>query len=277
MSDAPLLVETVSDTALIVAYARAVETERTDAVFRDPLARSLAGERGKKMYDKIQGDYSLGWLVSTRTWILDSLIQQAIQNGVDTVLNLAAGLDTRPYRMELPPDLRWIEVDLSGILAYKQEKLACDTPVCRLERIPLDLTLGSQRQQVLAAATATAHRVLAITEGLLVYLPPRQVEAIAIDLAQQPAVVSWLSDLVSPLAAKVAELRMSGERVAEQVQLQFAPANSNSFFQSCGWQVDFERSLWHEAHTIKRNLWLGHLVRWLPAFNLSIVQLSKMP
>jgi methyltransferase (TIGR00027 family) len=277
MSDAPLLVETVSDTALIVAYARAIETERSYAVFHDPFARSLAGERGKQMYDKIQGDYSIGWLISTRTWVLDQLIQQAIQNGVDTVLNLAAGLDTRPYRMVLPPELRWIEVDLPGILAYKQEKLVGATPVCQLERIPLDLTLGSQRQKVLTAATTTAHRVLAITEGLLVYLPPRQVEAIATDLGQQPAVVNWLTDLVSPLAVKLAELRMSGERVAEEVRLQFAPADLDHFFQSCGWQVDFQRSLWHEAHTIKRNLWLGHLVRWLPALNLSIVQLSKIP
>ena len=58
-----------------------------------------------------------------------------MQHGVDLVVNLAAGLDTRPYRMALPPSLRWVEVDLPDILDYKEEILAGAAPACALERV----------------------------------------------------------------------------------------------------------------------------------------------
>jgi O-methyltransferase involved in polyketide biosynthesis len=53
------------------------------------------------------------------------------------VVNLAAGLDTRPYRMALPSGLQWIEVDLPDLLVYKAEALAAETPVCTLQRVAL--------------------------------------------------------------------------------------------------------------------------------------------
>jgi O-methyltransferase involved in polyketide biosynthesis len=46
-----------------------------------------------------------------RTVIIDDRIKLAIGEGVDTILNLGAGLDTRPYRMDLPKTLRWVEFD----------------------------------------------------------------------------------------------------------------------------------------------------------------------
>ena len=55
------------------------------------------------------------------------------------VINLAAGLDSRPYRIQLHTSLRWIEIDLPAMLNYKQEVLADERPLCALERVPLDL------------------------------------------------------------------------------------------------------------------------------------------
>ncbi len=170
--DSSLLIQSVSDTALAVAFARALETERPDALFHDPYARKLAGQAGEQIYRKVQGDRSLSWLVTTRTCILDQLIQHSIQqNGVDTVLNLAAGLDTRPYCMTLPANLRWIEVDLPAILAYKQQHLAGTQPVCHLETVNLDLTDVAQRRSLFSRVDQQSRSVLVITEGLLVYLP----------------------------------------------------------------------------------------------------------
>jgi len=68
---------------------------------------------------------------------------------MDTVVNLAAGLDTRPYRMALPAALHWVEVDLAGILDYKEEILADEKPVCRLDRVRLDLGDAGARRSFL--------------------------------------------------------------------------------------------------------------------------------
>lgn len=277
MTNAPLI-QSVSDTALAVAYARALESDRPDALFQDPFAHLLAGEQGKAIYQQIQGDRSIGWLVSTRTAVLDDWILREIEHyGVDTVLNLAAGLDTRPYRMALPPHLRWVEADLPPILAYKQEKLAQAQPTCQLEQIPTDLTNGFQRRHLLAQINARASRVLVITEGILVYLAPDQVGELAADLHTQPTITSWFSDLVSPLSIKVARLRMSQESIAREVQLRFAPDNPNHFFNPYGWQVQESRSLWHEAHRLNREVFWGKLARWLPPFRISVVRLDRLP
>jgi methyltransferase (TIGR00027 family) len=269
------LLQSVSDTALAVAFARALETERPDALFQDPFARRLAGELGPQIYQQIQGDRSIGWLVTTRTCILDELILHHIQQGVGTILNLAAGLDTRPYRMALPPTLRWIEVDLPDLLAYKQEKLIGAEPICTLETIALDLTNPEQRQQLFAKVNSDSKRVLVITEGLLVYLTSKQVASLASDLSRQPNFSGWLTDLVSPLAAKLAQLRVSQEKVASNVKLQFAPRDANQFFQPYGWQIKAVRSLWQEAQRLNREVPFGNLLRRFPIVDLNVTSLKR--
>src|ERR1035441_2690519 len=112
MSDGKISIDHVSDTALWVAYYRAKESKRPDALFHDPLAEVLLGDRGKKIADHMKtiGRYT-EWSVISRTVIIDQFITKLIAAGVDIVLNLGAGLDTRPYRMNLPSTLRWFEVD----------------------------------------------------------------------------------------------------------------------------------------------------------------------
>lgn len=56
----------------------------------------------------------------TRTYLFDRIIREQVAQGADMVVNLAAGLDTRPYRMQLPSSLNWVEVDLPKILDYKE-------------------------------------------------------------------------------------------------------------------------------------------------------------
>src|SRR6476469_9976941 len=103
------LIQTVSDTAFMVATYRAMESERADALFHDPLAAKLAGEHGREIVANLTRDARLGeWFVAIRTHIIDALIRAAVAEGIDTIVNLGAGLDTRPYRMQLPGSLRWI-------------------------------------------------------------------------------------------------------------------------------------------------------------------------
>jgi methyltransferase (TIGR00027 family) len=94
------LIHDVSDTAFMVAAFRAMATEQDDALLRDPLAGKLAGTHGRRIVENLSRGALLGkWFVVLRTCIIDAFIEKAVAAGIDTVLNLGAGLDTRPYRL----------------------------------------------------------------------------------------------------------------------------------------------------------------------------------
>src|SRR5246127_3336057 len=97
------LIRNISDTARWVAVYRARETERPDAIFRDPFARRLAGERGEQIAQGMRTLARADWSFITRTYLIDRFVSAKVREGADMVVNLAAGLDTRPYRMDLPP------------------------------------------------------------------------------------------------------------------------------------------------------------------------------
>jgi len=118
------LIESVSDTAFWVAHHRALEGKQADALFRDPLAEVLSGDRGRQIADAMPQPQMTGWAVVIRTCIIDDFIRAAIAQGADTILNLGAGLDTRPHRTELPGSLAWIEVDYPDVVALKESRLA---------------------------------------------------------------------------------------------------------------------------------------------------------
>ena len=122
------LIRNISDTARWVAVYRARETERPDALFKDPFARKLAGERGEEIARSMPFAERYAWPYVARTINFDRIINEQIRQGADMVINLAAGLDARPYRMELPSQLQWVEVDLAPLTDYKEEILAGETP-----------------------------------------------------------------------------------------------------------------------------------------------------
>ena len=164
------VIQNVSDTAFMVAGFRAAENERPNPLFRDPLAAKLAGDHDKNILATMPKAFMGAWSVVIRTVIIDNLINQALAEGVDTILNLGAGLDTRPYRMALPKTLRWVEVDYPHVIALKEERLAGEEPYCRLKRIKLDLTDRAARRQFLADMSAEATKVLVLNEGVAPYL-----------------------------------------------------------------------------------------------------------
>jgi hypothetical protein len=163
----PTRIEDVSDTALLVASHRAEEGLRPDAIFKDPLSELLAGQRGREISNSLPYSKILSWVMVVRTSAIDRLILNAIGQGVDTVINIGAGLDTRPYRMELPRELRWIEVDFARIIDNKNKVLNVQRPVCRLERIALDLTDRTNVQSLLKNISQESKKILVITEGVI--------------------------------------------------------------------------------------------------------------
>lgn len=160
----------VSDTARWTALHRATESARRDALFNDPLAELLAGEHGREIVAGVPRSTRNGWWLVARTKLIDDAIAEAIADGCDRVLNLAAGLDTRPYRLQLPPEFTWVEADLPKLLEEKARLLADQEPRCRLTRTAVDLADPHARGAFLDAALDGATKALVLTEGLLMYL-----------------------------------------------------------------------------------------------------------
>src|SRR6266849_10309908 len=98
MSDTAPPIRDISETARLAAAYRAHETDRPDALFRDPLARRLAGPRGEQIADALPPATRHTWAWVMRTYLFDQFISAQLQQGVDLIVNLAAGLDARPYR-----------------------------------------------------------------------------------------------------------------------------------------------------------------------------------
>src|SRR5436309_12794266 len=169
-----------------------MESERPDTLFRDPYARKLAGERGERIVASMRRGRAMAWPMIVRTAVLDELILRAIErDGVDTVLNLAAGLDTRPYRLPLPSSLRWIETDFPDVIAYKREQLQGERPGCVLQHLGIDLTDVGRRRALFGEIGAAARQVLIVSEGLLIYLTPQHVAAFAAERAAPTTSRLW--------------------------------------------------------------------------------------
>src|SRR5579872_336033 len=168
MSDS--IISNVSDTARWVAVYRAMESARTDGLFKDPFADRLAGDRGRAIAAIAPRQMRSGWPLILRTKLMDDLILASIAEGCDCVLNLAAGFDTRPFRLALPSSLSWIEADLPALIEEKERLLAGENPVCRLRREKIDLSNAPARSAFFGRVLQGSSKTLVITEGLLGYL-----------------------------------------------------------------------------------------------------------
>jgi methyltransferase (TIGR00027 family) len=240
----------ISDTARLTAYARALEAERSDALFRDPYARRLAGSEGFTLASQSGLAARIAAGVATRTAVFDEWVMRKVrQEGADLVVNLAAGLDTRPWRLDLPSRLRWVDVDLPDILQYKTDLLRAQSPRCVYEVRYADPADPKAVDQLLEHCGG-AKRALILTESLLVYLQPEQVSALARTLYRQAWIAWWITDLASPRTLAAME-RMWGS-VRSGARFQFAPADRAKFFRPLGWRQAEFRSSQAEARRLGR-------------------------
>ena len=161
----------------------------------DPYARRLAGERGFEIVRAVKQP-AIRYAVVLRTAAVDQAVLGAVrERGCDGVLNLAAGLDTRAWRLDLPRELRWTDVDLPDLLDYKDSVLAGETPRCLHEEVRLDLADRVSRVALFERIGRESRRVVVVTEGLLSYLAPEVVALLADDLHAQPPFAEWVTEL----------------------------------------------------------------------------------
>ncbi len=235
----------------MVAAFRAEETARPNALFRDPFAGRLAGERGRRIVAASGNVFLRGWTVVVRTAVIDEMLASSIDDGVDTVINLGAGLDTRPYRMQLPKTLRWVEIDQASVIDWKEEQLRGETPRCKLERVKLDLTLPQARSELFADLTAGSKHTLVLAEAIVPYLSTDEAGSLVRDLRAQSAIRSFIVDYFSPEVMRYRE-RSGMSRFMRNAPFRFAPNDWVTFFSKHGWSLRTMRYLPEEAQRLGR-------------------------
>ena len=225
----------VSDTAFWVATFRANEDERPDALFRDPFAARLVEGRGREIAARMDNGEQVGWSVVLRTRIIDDFLIEAIANGADLVLNLGAGLDTRPYRLALPRELAWIEVDFDPVLSFKAARLADATPTCALERIACDLSDAAARRAIFADVGRRASNAIVLTEGVVPYLSKEDAGGLAEDLHAVPALRRWIIERYTKRFLELSQKAPLTQQL-DNARFRFDPDDWDAFFLARGWR-----------------------------------------
>jgi methyltransferase (TIGR00027 family) len=179
----------VGTTAVMVAAARAVETDNPDPLIRDPYAKLLVADAGTGVWEAMLDDSIVAKVESidpesaaifhhmrsyqaVRTHFFDAYFADAVAAGIRQVVILASGLDSRAYRLNWPADTTVFEIDQPKVLAYKSETLAAHgaTPSVDRREVPIDLRQdwpSALRGQGFDPGAPTAW----LAEGLLMYLP----------------------------------------------------------------------------------------------------------
>jgi len=170
----------VANTARWTAAIRAYETERPDRLFDDPLARTLAGEEGLHLLGPAGPKLDdVGAYVAIRTKFFDDFLIQASREGLRQVVMLAAGMDTRPFRLSWTDGTTVFEIDTPELMAMKNKILALEgaRPRCRRVCVPVDLSAAWPAELRSQGFNALEPAVW-IAEGLFFYLDPSVVQTI---------------------------------------------------------------------------------------------------
>ncbi|MFL6086726.1 MAG: SAM-dependent methyltransferase [Mycobacterium sp.] len=180
------ITESVGATALGVAAARAAETARPDSLIRDEYAYLLTASAGPAWAQMASGDD--GWLgddddarrmhemarnyQAVRTHYFDGYFNAAVRTGIRQIVILAAGLDSRAYRLDWPAGTTVFEIDQPKVLGYKTSTLDAHGAVAKARRVPVAVDLRDDWPAALIAAGFDPAQPTAwLAEGLLPYLP----------------------------------------------------------------------------------------------------------
>ena len=262
-----MTVEHIADTAAWVAYFRARESERADALFKDPFARRLAGALGEALAARLGQADLIERVMAVRTVVFDELITECVtRRGVNLVVNLGAGFDSRPWRLPLPRTTLWVDVDLPQVLTRKQSLLAGMLPRCDYRAISADLADEGVINDIPSRLNYERRTALVVSEGLLVYMSPSRVMALARALHRNAGFRWWLTDLSGPRALAVLSAVWEPVLGSDGIKFQFAPAESSAFFQPLGWHEEIFRSAGEEGRRLRRLPplpWLTRMLLWL--------------
>lgn len=172
--------DSIAKTSLLTAAMRAAETKLSPAdgrLFVDPYAELLAGEEGMSLRQTAIDESGDQPAIAIRTAFMDRKMMEALQNGAKQIVMLAAGMDTRCFRLTFPPSIHFFELDRQEVLDYKQSKLKDAKPQCHRHAIGVDLR-DDWQQVLINAGFQRGEKTLWMVEGLLMYLEESQVRTL---------------------------------------------------------------------------------------------------
>ena len=180
------IVSGVGLTALAAAAGRAVESTRPGRLIDDPLAAAFVAAADAPVPLPVRWPaadaeptdqellllYGSGY-VGLRTRFFDDYLLDARSAGIEQVVVLAAGLDTRAFRLAGLAGARLFEIDQPAVLSFKEDVLRSSGAVARCARVALGRDLAADWVPALrAAGFATGAPTVWLAEGLLQYLSP---------------------------------------------------------------------------------------------------------
>jgi len=165
----------VGQTAVFIAWQRHAESQKPDALFRDPLAALLLNELAETPtlahVREVARRANAPQYFAVRTRYFDDGLQAAMRAGLLQVVTLAAGLDGRTARLDCPPGTRWFELDLPEMIQFKAALLQSRGLPLHCEWRPVAADLRSDWPSALLEAGFDAEKPTAwLIEGLLMYL-----------------------------------------------------------------------------------------------------------
>jgi methyltransferase (TIGR00027 family) len=185
----------IAKTASWTAAIRALESDRPDRLFSDPFARALAGTEGLQMLDAA----NVGIYVAIRTRFFDDFVLSVNRTGIRQVVIVAAGMDTRAFRLSWAAGTTVYEVDRPELLRIKNDILVEQRaqPQCVRTTIGVDLE-HEWHASLKEAGFKHDEPSLWLVEGLLFYLENPAVHKILAQLSGLAAPGSCLGvDFVS--------------------------------------------------------------------------------
>ncbi|MGB6162519.1 MAG: class I SAM-dependent methyltransferase [Pseudonocardiaceae bacterium] len=207
------IVSGVGITALMVAAARAMESTRDDALIDDPYAESFircsettvpmptkwATINNSANQSETDQQWANYWTVMSgylgvRSRFFDEYFHDASTAGVRQVVLLAAGLDTRAFRLSWPERVELFEIDQPKVLEFKDSVLAEQGALAGCTRHVVPIDLRADWPETLLGASFDPQRPTAwLAEGLLPYLPGTAAEALFAHVHRLSAVGSWFA------------------------------------------------------------------------------------
>ena len=192
MSEKATPEQLLGSTARWTAAVRARESMREDRLFHDPWAATLAGKEGQEWIEHRSEDSVVAMVLRTR--FFDDFLQRITgQYAIRQVVLMAAGLDTRAFRLTWPAQTRLFELDQPAVLQYKEQMLrsASAQPTCERQTIAADLT-GPWKETFIKTGFDPQQPSGWLLEGFLFYLPNESVTRILDEVTSLAAPGSWI-------------------------------------------------------------------------------------
>ncbi len=252
----------VGTTAVMVAVARAVETDSPDPLIRDPYAKLLVADAATGVWEALLDDavvaraeaidpetaavfHHMRNYQAVRTRFFDAYFADAVAAGIRQVVILASGLDSRAYRLDWPAGTVVYEIDQPKVLAYKSATLAAHgvTPSADRRAVPMDLR-QDWPDALRAAGFDPAAPTAWLAEGLLMYLPADAQDRLFEQLSELSAPKSRIAaeTAANHADARREEMRERFKKVADELGLQQT--------------VDVQDLIYHEDRAVVRD-WLN--------------------